>query len=276
MRPIIILLALTCIITSFQSKEITWVAIGDSITYLNEHPDETGNRITKGYMTLVTGKLPNIHYVNQGHNGWTSGGIADEIENLGLVKADVYSIFLGTNDWWHGRPLGNLSDYTQNTGNETVYGSFRIIINKLHSLNPDAKIILITPMQRVDFVYFNGMSNNAYGSYRKKNGQSLEQFAEAVSAIGKYEHAPVVDLYHAKGMGLKNLVKFKRLKDPQTGEYKNYRYPDFIDVPFNTATDQYPYPPEAIDITYDGLHPSDKGFKIIADKLVKVMKKSVL
>ena len=68
---------------------MTWVAIGDSITYLNEHPNETGNRITKGYMTRVAEKLPNIHYINQGHNGWTSGGIASEIENIGLIKADV-------------------------------------------------------------------------------------------------------------------------------------------------------------------------------------------
>ena len=57
-------------------------AIGDSITYLNEHPDETGNRVTKGYMTRVAEKLPYIHYVNQGHNGWTSGGIAENFDKL--------------------------------------------------------------------------------------------------------------------------------------------------------------------------------------------------
>jgi lysophospholipase L1-like esterase len=28
-----------------------------------------------------------------------------------------------------------------------------------------------------------------------------------------------------------------------------------------------------IDMTYDGLHPSDKGYAIIADMLVKVLKK---
>ena len=83
--------------------------------------------------------MPNIHYTNQGHNGWTSGGIADQVDKLGITKADVYSIFLGTNDWWAGRPLGTLSDYKNNTGNNTVYGSFRIITNKLRSLNPAAK-----------------------------------------------------------------------------------------------------------------------------------------
>ncbi len=70
-----------------------------------------------------------------------------------------------------------------------------------------------------------------------------------------------------------NLVKFKRLKDPQTGEYKNYQYPQFIDIPFKPETDEYPYPIEASGMTYDGLHPSDKGFEVITNMLVKVMKK---
>lgn len=273
MKKLVLLITVVALFTSFRQKEITWVAIGDSITYLNEHQDETGNRITKGYMTRVIEQLPGVHYINQGHNGWTSGGIAAEIENLGLVKADIYTVFLGTNDWWSGRPLGSFKNYIDNNGNETVYGSFRIIINKLRQLNPDAKIILITPMQRVDFVYINDMKNNAYGSYKEKNGQKLEQFAVAIDSISKYEHLPLVDLFHAKGMGLKNMVKFKRLKDPQTGTYKNYSWPDFIGKPFNPETDEYPYPSDASSITYDGLHPSDKGYEVIAKMLVKEMKK---
>lgn len=273
MKKLLLLILTACVISSFSLKKITWVAIGDSITYLIEHADETGNRITKGYMTRVVEKLPDINYINQGHNGWTSGGIANDIEKLGLVKADVYSVFLGTNDWWAGRPLGTFKDYQNNTGNNTVYGSFRIIINKLRSLNKDARIILITPMQRVDFVYIADMKNNAYGSYKEKNGQSLAQFADAINTIGKYEHFEVVDLYYKSGMTMDKLVKYKRLKDPKTGAYKNYPYPAFINVPFNPETDDYPYPPDAIDMTYDGLHPSDKGYEIIANMLVKIMRK---
>ncbi|MBX3253474.1 MAG: SGNH/GDSL hydrolase family protein [Chitinophagaceae bacterium] len=266
-----VLLLVACF--SFRPKPVTWIAIGDSITYLNEHADETGNRITKGYMTMLKERLPHISYINQGHNGWTSGGIAKEINNLGLVKADVYSIFLGTNDWWQGRPVGTPDDYKNNTGNNTVYGSFRIIIDKIRSLNKKAKIILITPMQRADFVYIGGMTNNAYGSYKEKNGQMLSQFADAINMIGKYEKIPVIDLYSKSGMTLETLVKFKRLKDPATGIYKNYQYPDYLQVPFNPETDEYPYPPDAIDMTYDGLHPSDKGYKVIADMLEKVFRK---
>ena len=274
MKKALVMISILMVFASFfVPKPMVWVAIGDSITYLNEHTGETGKRVTKGYMSRVVEKLPGIQYVNQGHNGWTSGGIAAAIENLGIVKADVYSIFLGTNDWWQGRPVGVLADYENNTGNTTLYGSFRIIINKLRSLNKDAKIILITPMQRGDFVYINDMKNNAWGSYKEKNRQSLEQFAAAIKAIADHEHFDVADLYNKKGMGLKQLVKYKWLKDPLTGVYKKYTYPGFINIPFNPETDEYPYPTGAIDITYDGLHPSDKGYAMIADLLVEIMKK---
>lgn len=272
MKKLLFIFLITCMISSFSPKKITWVAIGDSITYLNEHTDETGNRVTKGYMTRVTEKLPDIHYINQGHNGWTSEGIAGDIEKLGLVKADIYSIFLGTNDWWAGRPLGKLSDYQNSTGNNSVFGSYRIIINKLRSLNNSAQIILITPLQRSDFVYLGDMKNNAWGSYKEKSGQSLAQFAEVINTIGKYENCKVVDLYNKSDITQQNLVKYKRLKDPQTGNYKNYLYPAFTGVPFNPETDDYPYPPGAADMTYDGLHPSDKGNEVIAKMLVKMIK----
>jgi lysophospholipase L1-like esterase len=275
MNRIIWFLLACCLVCSFKTKEISWVAIGDSITYLNDHSDETGQRMTKGYLTFVTEKLPNLHYSNQGHNGWTSGDIAREIDHLGLVKADLYSVFLGTNDWWQGRPLGSLQDYKNNTGNNTVYGSFRIIINKIRTLNPHAKIILVTPMQRMDFVYINDYNNNAYGSYKKKNGQSLEEFALAIDSIGKFEHVAVIDLYHTKALAIKRLVHFKRLKDPQTGAYTNYAYPQCTSIPFNPK-DEYPYPPEAMDMTFDGLHPSDAGHKVIAHLLIRKIKKLAL
>ena len=128
-------------------------------------------------------------------------------------------------------------------------------------------------MQRVDFVYLFDKKNNAFGSYKPKKDQTLEAVANAIAAIGKYDNIPVSDLYHNKDMPIEKLVKYKRLKDTATGGYVNYPYPKFIDIPFNPATDDYPYPVEAADLTYDGLHPSDTGCEVIAKSLVKIMKK---
>ena len=271
MKKTILFFAILVITSSFSSRQKVWVAIGDSITYLNEHVNETGNHVTKGYMTCVTEKLPGIKYINQGHNGWTACGIAKEIENLGLTEADIYSVFLGTNDWWSGRPVGTIDDYMNNTGNNTFYGSYRLIINKLRILNKNARIILFTPMQRVNFVYMNDKKNNAWGSYQEKNGQSLEQFANTVISIAQFEKLEVIDLYHNKQLKIKDLVHFERLKDPETGKYKDYKYPEFENIPFNPETDEYPYPAGAINLTYDGLHPSDKGNEIIAKEFVGIL-----
>src|SRR5690606_17631022 len=164
------------------------------------------------------------------------------------------------------------ADYRQNTGAATTSGAFRIIVDKLRSLNPDAEFVFITPMQRSDFVYVNNYKNNAWGSYKpNKKGQTLEAFADTIRAIGLPEGFRVIDLYHDRKLALQTLVKFKWLKDPASGDYRKYRYPDYADVPFNPDTDEYPYPTEAIQMTYDGLHPSDEGYKVIARELLKVL-----
>lgn len=144
---------------------------------------------------------------------------------------------------------------------------------KIRQLNPEAKIVLITPMQRNDFVYIADPNNNAFGSYQKKNGQTLEEFANAIIAIGRYEEIPVVDLYHHPSLRMKNLVHFKRLRDPEKGDYKNYKLPESSRIPFDPKNDEYPYPPAAVNLTYDGLHPSDKGNVIIARSVAKAFKR---
>jgi lysophospholipase L1-like esterase len=267
------LFLVSIVIISFAHRPVTWVAIGDSITYLNDHMNETGHRVTKGYLSRVSERLSYIKYFNQGHNGWTSRRIADSIADLGIPRADVYSIFLGTNDWWHGDHIGSWNDYANATGDSTIYGSFRIITDKIRSLNSEASIILITPLQRSDFVYINDPKNNAYGSYRDKAGRTLEQVANAVQDIAEHEHFHLVDLFHNKKLSIPYLVQYKRLRDPQTGAYKNYPYPDYTRIPFDPLKDDYPYPLDAIGMTYDGLHPSDKGNELIAKKVVAVMKK---
>lgn len=261
------------ILFACRAEKKSWVALGDSITYLNDHADETGNRITKGYLTRVCELVPNLEYVNKGYNGWTAVRIAEEIETLDLTKADVYTVFLGTNDWWHGKPVGNVDDYKNDTGNETFFGAYRTIFKKLKSLNDKAEIVLLTPLQRGDFVYIANMKNNAYGSYREKNGQSLSAFADVIKTIGELEGIEVVDLYYESGITPENVVKFKRLKHAPTGEYEAYAYPEYIDLPFDPEADDYPYPPDAIDMTYDGLHPSDAGYEIISQMLADALNK---
>jgi len=260
------------LLAGFTHRPLNWVAIGDSITYLNDHPDETNNRVSKGYLTDVTEKLSYFHCNNQGRNGWTVQRFARKIDSLNIPVGDVYTVFLGTNDWWHGIPVGSWDDYQRGTGDSTVYGSFRILLDKLRSLNPTAPTILVTPMPRADFVYINNHKNNAWGCYKAKEGQTLEQVAEAVIDIARREHLRFLDLDHDRRLAISRLVRYKRLKDPQSGTYRDYPYPAYTSIPFDPATDEYPYPEAAMEMTFDGLHPSDRGNVEIAGRLAKVLK----
>ena len=77
MKKSIPLLITFIILASFTPhKQLTWMAIGDSITYLDAHPEAAKHRISKGYMTDVVEKLPYVSFVNNGHPGWTAKSIA--------------------------------------------------------------------------------------------------------------------------------------------------------------------------------------------------------
>ena len=132
----------------------------------------------------------------------------------------------------------------------------------------------MTPLHRTDYVDLNNPKVFIHGDYAaNKDSVYLSQYADAIKAIGKAENCKLVDLYYKSGITTKNAVKYRRLRDPQTNEYKNYSYPEYTKIPYNPATDDYPYPVEAMGWVYDGLHPSDAGMGKIADMLVKVMRK---
>ena len=76
----------------------TWCAIGDSFTYLNDHLDETGNIVARGYLSRALDKLPPLCLRNLGINGSTTR----DWLTAPLAPADVYTILLGTNDWHQG------------------------------------------------------------------------------------------------------------------------------------------------------------------------------
>ncbi|GAB3930215.1 SGNH/GDSL hydrolase family protein [Mucilaginibacter myungsuensis] len=273
-RAVLALIILIPLAAFAPEKKLRWMAIGDSITYHNSHIGDTKGRIKHGYMDYLVEQLPNISFAEHGRPGWTVKGIAENIGQFGLEKANVYSIFLGTNDWWVDLPIGTLADYQNNTGTTTAYGAYRVLIDYIRKLNADAHIILITPMQRTDFVDLNNQNSIIYGSYKpNRSGHYLLEYADAIKTIAKEEKLDLADLYYKSGVTPKTAVAYKRLKDPKTGEYRNYKYPDYLDVPFDPKTDEYPYPVDAMTMTYDGLHPSDKGHQLIAKMLAKIMKK---
>ena len=52
-----------------MEKRWKWCAIGDSFTYLNDHLDETGYRVTKGYLDRILDRIGYLSLNNIGING---------------------------------------------------------------------------------------------------------------------------------------------------------------------------------------------------------------
>ena len=100
-----------------------WIAIGDSFTYLNDHPEEGGFRFTKGYLDRVLEQVPDLELINIGINGSTTA----LWPAVNLPAGDLYTILLGTNDWHQGLPVGTPEDFAAASG-VTILGNLGIIV----------------------------------------------------------------------------------------------------------------------------------------------------
>lgn len=239
---------------------IRWIAIGDSFTYLNDHLDETGYRVTKGYLDRVLDKVPGLELFNMGINGSTT-----EIWHaVNIPKADLYTILLGTNDWHHDVPMGVDSDFADCTAG-TVLGNLGCLVRKIRAKAPEARIIMMNPVERGDFVYIGGNGNCATGSYAPKRGIWLRDLSDAIYRCALNNGIEALDLHKESGITPANAVNFKRCWTPEG--MKDLPYPEYTQVTYNFKRDGFPYPPEAANFFYDGLHPTDKGNEVIATLL---------
>lgn len=107
-----------------------------------------------------------------------------EISQCLYRDADYISIFLGTNDFGMSRPLGTKDDAP---GTDTVYASLKNVLNIITEANPDAKIMLLTPLFRKD---------GGNDGFDKANGvgYTLADVREAIKTVGAEYNCKVVDL----------------------------------------------------------------------------------
>lgn len=245
-----------------MKEPLRWCAIGDSFTYLNDHLEETGFRVEKGYLTRTVEKLDfPVQIINLGINGSNT----KDWLNQELADADFYTILLGTNDWFSNHtPLGSEEDFQKEEAG-TIVGNLACIIKKIRQHSKTAPIVVMTPVERGDFVYLENPMNMAHGSYEEENGLKLSEVSRMIRDVVKKEGVSILDLHQKSGFTPENAVHFKRICID--GEQKDIPYPDYIGIFYDPNKDDYPYPKEASYMTYDGLHPSDMGCEVIAKLL---------
>jgi len=176
----------------------TWCSIGTSITWYNDHPV---SHMTKGYQDRVMEVINVDTLYNVGYNGGTIVHLANNLQII--VEADWYTIEHGINDWGHSTPVGTRSDYVNNTGDSTFYGCYRIVMDKIYQLNPNAKIILCTPRKAYGFNNFLPATSEA-----PLNNIYLYEYVNAVKTIAEIESLPVCDWFGSIGVNDRNLRSY--------------------------------------------------------------------
>lgn len=117
---------------------------------------------------------------------------------------DVVMVFGGTNDYGHGdAPLGNMSDRTE----DSFYGALHVLYNTLINRYPDSKIIIMTPIHRLD-------SEQPKYEHGGLVFRTLKQYVDAIREVAEYYSLPVLDLYASYGIQPKvQVLKDKYVPD---------------------------------------------------------------
>lgn len=104
--------------------------------------------------------------------------------------ADVVVVFGGTNDYGHGdAALGSMEDRTD----DTFYGALHNLYNDLLEKYPNATIIIMTPLHRLN-------ENQAYNDLGIRNQTNLEGYVNIIQKVAAYYGFPVLDLYRTAGI----------------------------------------------------------------------------
>jgi lysophospholipase L1-like esterase len=120
-----------------------------------------------GELDFVGGRNSGSNYGSfdmdhEGHGGWTSEQIADNIENfLTANSADIVLLQIGTNDPGKEIPIGSYDDINQ-TSNTSV-NNIRKILDTIFAKNPNTKVLLAKIIEaRRAHGWINGWTTQAF------------------------------------------------------------------------------------------------------------------
>lgn len=103
-----------------------------------------------------------------------------------IPDADIVVIFGGTNDFGGSDPaLGSITDRTE----DTFYGAYHCLIQKLIARYPNAKLVIATPLHRIT------EDDDTYNEQAGRRGGTLRRYVQAIREIAEFYGLAVADLY---------------------------------------------------------------------------------
>ena len=114
-------------------------------------------------------------------------------------RASLFTIAFGTNDSRTDVPLGQ----RDSSDIATFAGALNGILRKVAMDNPQCKILVLTPPQRLVVHDYGSFTPNA-------NGKTLEDFANMARAVAEYRGLRCADIFHHSGLNQQTLYYFTR------------------------------------------------------------------
>lgn len=193
-----------------ELKGKTVLFLGDSIT------EGHGTSGPEHYYVTVFGKISGANVINYGIGGTRiarqttpspnpvfDGDFVKRVDDM-QKDADVIVVFGGTNDFGHGdAAVGDFASRDEHT----FYGAMHVLCQKLIEKYPDADIVFMTPLHRLN----ENATTNEYGI---PDRLPLVNYVDMITEVASYYGLPVLDLFRTSGLQPKvDIIREKYMPD---------------------------------------------------------------
>lgn len=212
MKKIIFILSAVILLTAshpWENKRIAY--LGDSIT------DPKGVEATR-YWGFLEEWLHSESYVYgiSGRQWKHLLSQADKLKQEHGEEVDAIMIFMGTNDYNSGTPIGEWFSYTTETVNangklverqrrtpifdeSTFRGRINIALDSLKRMYPTKQIVMLTPIHR-GFAQFSEKNVQPSEEYCNKCGEYIDAYVNSIKEASAIWSVPVIDTYSLSGL----------------------------------------------------------------------------
>ena len=222
-RTIILLLSVLLVLPALPQQPVSHPWQGKRVAYLGDSitdPRNSGSK--KKFWGFLQDWLQIIPYV-YGVSGRQWNDIprqTDQLKKEHGQDVDAIIIFMGTNDYNNGVPIGQWWDErvteveyghgqpktmvirrqrTPSMDVTTFKGRINIAMDSLKRTFPTKQIVLLTPIHRSDF-HANEKNWQCDESYTNQCGEYLDAYIEAVKEAGNVWAVPVIDWNATSGL----------------------------------------------------------------------------
>ena len=256
MKKLVLAAAMVCGSTAVASElsrpaDNQWEGVrvavfGDSIT---ASAQTNSVRVYWQYLTDWLKWKPGVFGVS-GHSWSNMPGQIDRTEKAMGDEVEAVTIFLGTNDYAGGVPLGQWYDIVDGSTNwwgktiqmkrrvlnrdrTTLRGGINLALERVRNRWPKARVILFTPLHR-EYFYYSETNVQPAEDWPNISGHYLDDYVTCIREAADIWGCAVIDLYRDSGL-------LPRLDAQHRDEFRSF--------------------------TTDGLHPNSAGHLRLAETI---------